>query len=140
MSEALHGTGIEAFWTGTSFLLTATVFQPSFASLSHVFGRKPLLLIALTFFTVGAIAGAVSNDFTALLTSRVIQGIGGGGIAALTGVIITDMVPLKERGKWLGLVTMMWAIGSVIGPVIGGVLAEKASWVLLPINFHKRPS
>ncbi|KAK8212143.1 major facilitator superfamily domain-containing protein [Phyllosticta capitalensis] len=128
MSEALHGTGIEAFWTGTSFLLTATVFQPSFASLSHVFGRKPLLLIALTFFTVGAIAGAVSNDFTALLTSRVIQGIGGGGIAALTGVIITDMVPLKERGKWLGLVTMMWAIGSVIGPVIGGVLAEKASW------------
>ncbi|OCK80468.1 MFS general substrate transporter [Lepidopterella palustris CBS 459.81] len=128
VAAGLHGTAIEAFWAGTSFLLAATVFQPSFASLSHVFGRKPMLLLALTLFTVGAIIAALAKNFTFLLVGRSIQGVGGGGISALTYVIVTDMVSLKERGKWFGLVTMMWAFGSVVGPVIGGMLAEKISW------------
>ncbi|KAF2143629.1 uncharacterized protein K452DRAFT_160324 [Aplosporella prunicola CBS 121167] len=128
MADKLHGSGIEAFWAGTSFLLTATVFQPSFASLSNAFGRKPMLLMALSFFTIGSIIGAVAKNFTDLLVGRSLQGVGGGGISALTNVIITDMVPLADRGKWLGLITMQWAIGSVTGPIIGGVLAEKASW------------
>jgi MFS family permease len=63
-----------------------------------------------------------------MLVGRSIQGVGGGGISALTYVIVTDMVTLKERGKWFGLISMMWAFGSVAGPVVGGALAEKASW------------
>lgn len=128
VAKALNGSGIEAFWAGTSFLLTATVFQPSFASLSHVFGRQSVLLVALTFFTAGAIIGGVANNFTVLLVGRSIQGVGGGGMSALTYVIVTDMVSLKERGKWFGLITMQWALGSVLGPVIGGAFAEKVSW------------
>ncbi|OCK72790.1 MFS general substrate transporter [Lepidopterella palustris CBS 459.81] len=128
VAKDLHGTAIEAFWSGTSFLLTATVFQPSFASLSHVFGRKPMILLALTFFTAGGIIAALSKDFAVLLVGRSVQGVGGGGISALTYVIVTDMVTLKERGKWFGLITMMWAFGSVVGPVIGGVLAVKVTW------------
>lgn len=88
-----------------------------------------MLLIALSFFTVGAIIGATANDFAALLVGRSIQGIGGGGIQALTSVIITDMVPLRQRGKYIGLITLNWAAGSVSGPIIGGVLSEKVSWV-----------
>ncbi len=88
-----------------------------------------MLLLALVFFTVGAIVGAVANNFATLLAGRSIQGVGGGGIVALTYVIVTDMVSLKERGKWFGLISMTWAIGSVSGPVIGGAFAEKASWV-----------
>lgn len=88
-----------------------------------------MLLIALTFFTVGAVVPALAQNFTVMLVGRSIQGVGGGGISALTYIIVTDMVTLKERGKWFGLITMMWAIGSVTGPVIGGALAEKASWV-----------
>ncbi|GME24471.1 hypothetical protein GTA08_BOTSDO09319 [Neofusicoccum parvum] len=87
-----------------------------------------MLLIALSFFTVGAIIGATANDFAALLVGRSIQGIGGGGIQALTSVIITDMVPLRQRGKYIGLITLNWAAGSVSGPIIGGVLSEKVSW------------
>ncbi|KAI9701069.1 MAG: hypothetical protein M1836_001738 [Candelina mexicana] len=128
IANKLHGSAIEAFWAGTSFLLTSTVFQPSWASFSHIFGRKPMLLLALAFFTVGAIIGAVANNFATLLVGRSIQGVGGGGIVALTYVIVTDMVTLKERGKWFGLISMTWAIGSVSGPVIGGAFAEKASW------------
>lgn len=129
MAEKLHGTAIEASWWGTSFLLTATVFQPTFASLSHVFGRKALLLIALTFFTAGAIVAALAHNSTVMIVGRSIQGVGGGGISALTYVIVTDMVTLQQRGKWFGLISMMWALGSVLGPVIGGVIAEKTSWV-----------
>ncbi|OJD33107.1 mfs multidrug transporter [Diplodia corticola] len=128
IAEELHGSGVEAFWSGTSFLLASTVFQPSFASFSEVFGRKPMLLIALALFTAGAIIAAVAQDFAVLLIGRTVQGIGGGGIQALSNVIITDLAPLKERGKYVGIIAMTWAVGSVAGPVIGGVLVEKSSW------------
>ena len=77
IARKLHGTAIEAFWAGTSFLLTSTVFQPSFASFSHIFGRKPLVLIALAFFGAGTLIGAESHGFTLLLLGRSLQGIGG---------------------------------------------------------------
>ncbi|KFY01308.1 hypothetical protein O988_02806 [Pseudogymnoascus sp. VKM F-3808] len=124
----LNGSAIEAFWTGTSFLLTSTVFQPLWASFSHVFGRKPVLLLALSIFTLGAIIASVANNFTLLLAGRSIQGIGGGGLMALTYVIVTDMVTLRDRGKWFSIISLQWAIGSVTGPVLGGVFTEKYSW------------
>jgi MFS family permease len=88
-----------------------------------------LLLIALTFFTAGAIIAALAHNSTVMIVGRSVQGVGGGGISALTYVIVTDMVTLQDRGKWFGLISMMWAFGSVLGPVIGGVIAEKTSWV-----------
>jgi MFS family permease len=100
IASKLHGTAIEAFWAGTSFLLTSTVFQPSYASFSHIFGRKPLTYVALTFFAVGAIIAGAAKNFTTMLVGRSLQGIGAGGIISLTEIIITDMVPLRERGKW----------------------------------------
>ncbi|KAG0640926.1 major facilitator superfamily domain-containing protein [Tuber brumale] len=128
MSQKLHGTAIEAFWSGTSFLITSTVFQPNFASLSDIFGRRSLILVALVFFTVGAIVAAVANNFTVILVGRSIQGVGGGGIISLTEIIVTDIVPLRERGKYFGFLSMMWALGSVGGPLIGGAFAQEASW------------
>lgn len=90
-----------------------------------------MLLLALTLFTIGAIIAAIPSNFTPMLVSRSIQGVGGGGISALTYVIITNMVRLKERGKWLGLITIIRAFGNVIGPMLGGLLAEEVSWVRL---------
>ncbi|KAI5799054.1 major facilitator superfamily domain-containing protein [Geopyxis carbonaria] len=128
IARVLHGTAIESFWAGTSFLLTSTVFQPLFASLSTIFGRRALILVALVLFTLGAILGAVAKDFGLLLAGRSIQGIGGGGIIALTEIVITDLVPLRERGKYFGMFSMMWAIGSVTGPIMGGGFAEEGAW------------
>ncbi|PMD33262.1 MFS general substrate transporter [Hyaloscypha variabilis F] len=128
IAKKLNGTAIEAFWSGTSFMLTSTVFQPSYASFSHIFGRKPLVFVALTFFSVGAIIAAVSKNFAVMLVGRSLQGIGAGGMIALTEVIITDMVPLRERGKWFGFVSGMYAVGSVSGPIVGGAFAEDVSW------------
>ncbi|KAI2785979.1 hypothetical protein POX_h09744 [Penicillium oxalicum] len=128
IAEALHGTAIEAFWAGTSFLLSSTVFQPSFASLSNIFGRRPMVLISIMFFCVGAIIAAVGNNFTYMLVGRTIQGVGGGGIIALSEIIVTDLVPLRHRGHYFGIISAMWSIGSVTGPILGGGFAEKVSW------------
>ncbi|KAH7418703.1 major facilitator superfamily domain-containing protein [Cadophora sp. MPI-SDFR-AT-0126] len=121
-------TAIQAFWVGTSFLLCSTVIQPSWASLSHISGRKPVLLAALLLFTLGTIIASVADNVALLLVGRCVQGIGGGGLVALTYVVITDMVTLRERGKYMSVISLQWAIGSVIGPVIGGAFAEKATW------------
>ncbi|KAL8651755.1 MAG: hypothetical protein Q9226_004560 [Calogaya cf. arnoldii] len=128
ISEDLGGTAIEAFWSGTSFLLCSTIFQPSFASFSHIFGRKPMILTALVFFLIGAIVAAVARNFAVLLAGRSLQGIGGGGLIALTEIVVADLVPLRLRGQWFGLISAMWALGSVSGPIIGGAFAQGANW------------
>ncbi len=85
-------------------------------------------MLALSLFTLGALVAALASNFTVLLIGRSIQGIGGGGLMALTYVIVTDMVPLRDRGKWFSIISLQWAVGSVTGPVIGGAFAEKSTW------------
>ena len=86
-------------------------------------------MVALLFFLVGAIVAAVSNGFSTLLIGRSLQGIGGGGLIALTEIVVTDLVPLRLRGKWFGIISGMWSLGSVSGPIIGGAFAQNVSWV-----------
>ncbi|KAJ5591937.1 uncharacterized protein N7459_002306 [Penicillium hispanicum] len=136
ISQELDGTAIEAFWSGTSFLLSSTVFQPSFASFSNIFGRRPLVLLSIFFFCIGAIISAVAKNFTYMLVGRTIQGIGGGGIIALNEIIITDIVPLRFRGQYFGIMSAMWSLGSVTGPILGGGFAENVTWRwIFYINF-----
>lgn len=88
-----------------------------------------MILIALVFFCVGAIIAAVAKDFTYMLVGRSFQGIGGGGIIALSEVIITDLIPLRYRGQYFGILSAMWSAGSVTGPILGGGFAENVTWV-----------
>ncbi|KAL8798365.1 MAG: hypothetical protein Q9182_006729 [Xanthomendoza sp. 2 TL-2023] len=136
ISLDLGGTAIEAFWSGTSFLLCSTIFQPSFASFSHIFGRKPMILTGLAFFAGGVIIAAVAKGFTVLLVGRSLQGVGGGSLCALTEIVVADLVPLRLRGQWFGLISAMWALGSVTGPIIGGAFAQGEwrwiFWINLP--------
>jgi MFS family permease len=74
MAKALSGSALEAFWSGTSFLLTSTVFQPVLGSFSHIFGRKPLIYVSLALFLAGAIIAAVANNFTVILVARSMYG------------------------------------------------------------------
>lgn len=102
--------------------------MPSYASFSHIFGLKPVIQVATVLFLIGTIIGGLSKNFTYMLVGRSIQGVGGGGIISLTQIIITDLVPLRHRGKWFGVVQAMWAFGTIFGPVIGGAFAGYASW------------
>ncbi|THW33394.1 putative MFS transporter [Aureobasidium pullulans] len=133
IARVLSGTAIESFWAGTSFLLTSTVFQPVYGSVSGLFGRKLLLYVALALFCIGAIVAAVApkgHGMATLLVGRSLQGIGGGGIIVLSEIIPTDLVPLKVRGNYMSMVGAMWALGSVTGPLMGGGFASTndANW------------
>ncbi len=88
-----------------------------------------MVIVGLIFFLIGALVAALANDFGTLLVGRSFQGIGGGGLIALTEILVTDLVPLRLRGQWFGIISAMWSIGSVSGPIIGGTFAQKVTWV-----------
>jgi len=86
-----------------------------------------VLLVALVLFLSGAIIGGCAKNVRVLLGGRIIQGIGAAGCITLTVVVVTDLVPLRQRASWLAVLNVMWAVGSVSGPVIGGAFVS-ASW------------
>ena len=134
ITSELDGTTILAFWCATSFLLSKTVVQPRFTppppppqtlliqtvwgNMSEIFGRKNTLLVIIVVFLIGSILCARSVSMVMLVASRALQGVGGGGLITLVEVTITDLVPLAERGAYLGIVGLSWAVGTVIGRYI----------------------
>ena len=84
-------------------------------SFSEIFGRKNVLLAVIVVFLIGSILCARSTSMEMLVASRTIQGIGGGGLLTLVEVIMTDMIPIAERGAFMGLIALVWATGTAIG-------------------------
>ena len=105
-------------------------------SLSDIFGRKQALLGSVIFFTIGTLVCCLSQNFIQFLTGRTIQGIGGGGVTALPNVIFTDFIPLRQRPRYNSFNQIAWAVGTVTGPLIGGLFADHANWRwIFYINF-----
>ncbi|KAK4701011.1 hypothetical protein P7C70_g5223, partial [Phenoliferia sp. Uapishka_3] len=126
--SAAFNAGRNASWVASAYLLTSTAFQPVWGRLSDVFGRKYTLLACVTFFTIGSLACAVAQSMTQLIVFRGLQGVGGGGLLTLVLIIVSDIVSLKERGKYQGINEITIAIANGVGPLLGGVLSEKAGW------------
>jgi MFS family permease len=103
ISSDLHATATQGFWVGTAYLLSSASPMPFIAALSDIFGRPILLMLSLIFFLIGSILGSVAKNIKTLLIGRVIQGVGGGGVIILSLVITTDMVPLRYRPKYFGI-------------------------------------
>lgn len=96
--------------------------------MSDIFGRRELLITALVFFTAGSVICGVACNIPVLLAGRCVQGVGGGGIITLVQVITADIIPLRQRPKFFSLVLAAWALGSVLGPFVGGLFVQKATW------------
>ncbi|GAA6035578.1 hypothetical protein JCM8097_004910 [Rhodosporidiobolus ruineniae] len=115
-------------WVGSAYALTSTALIPCTGGLAAIFGRRPVMLGALVLFALGsALAGAAQN-MSMMLAGRSIPGIGGGAILTMTEIVITDLVPLAERGAYFGIIGAVWALASAIGPPIGGALASGGAW------------
>ncbi|KAF9360567.1 hypothetical protein BGX34_007723 [Mortierella sp. NVP85] len=115
-------------WIGTSYLLTSTSFQPLYGRFSDIFGRKATFLFATVVFLVGSALCGAAQSMTMMILARAIAGIGGGGIMSMVMIIIADLVSLRDRGKYQGIFGATFGISSVIGPLLGGVFTDKASW------------
>ena len=90
-----------------------------------------MLIFCIVSFFIGILVSGLAKNFTDILVGRTIQGVGAGGILTLAEIIITDIVPLRQRGVYFGMIGGVWAFGSVSGPVIGGAFAQNVSWVSL---------
>lgn len=121
--------GIRAYtWVSTSYMLTSTVVTPLFGKFSDLYGRKPLIQLSIVVFLLGSVMCALAPSMTMLVAARAIQGIGSGGIQAMSFVVIADIVSPRERGKYVGAFTSIWALTSVAGPLVGGLIVATASW------------
>ncbi|MFB9378284.1 MFS transporter [Kineococcus gynurae] len=115
-------------WVVTAALLATTISTPIWGKLSDLFSKKLLVQIALVLFVVASAVAGLSNSMGMLITTRVFQGIGGGGLIALAQVILATMVSPRERGRYSGYLGATFALATVGGPLIGGVLTQHLSW------------
>ena len=125
------GNLAELSWVVTAYLLTATTVTPLYGKLSDIHGRRGMMMAAIGLFVAGSIACALAPSMTALILGRGLQGLGGGGLMALSQTIIADVISPRERGRYQGYIGAVFACSSVGGPVLGGFLTEKLDWSLI---------
>jgi MFS family permease len=124
-------------WIANSFLFASTVPQPLYGQIANIFGRKNPILPAIALFAPGSALVGSAQNAPMLMAARTIQGIGSAGLYVLSDIIICDIIPPRHRASYLSAALSMAAIGTTIGPIIGGALAQVQwrwiFWLNLPI-------
>jgi EmrB/QacA subfamily drug resistance transporter len=115
-------------WVVTSYLLASTVSTPLYGKLGDMIGRKPVFLAAILIFLAGSMLAGLSQSMGELIGFRALQGIGAGGLMVGAQAIIADIVPPRDRGRYMGLIGSVFAVASVAGPLLGGFLVDNLSW------------
>jgi len=114
-------------WVVTAYLLTSTASTPLYGKISDLYGRRIVFQFAIVTFLLGSFAAGASQNMTQLIATRAVQGLGAGGLMALTFVIIGDIVPPRERGRYQGYFGAVWGLSSVAGPLLGGFFSDHAT-------------
>jgi len=124
----LGGSQASYTWVVTSTLLALTVSTPVWGKLADLFDRKTLVQTGLVIYVGGSLLAGLSQSMTWLIACRVVQGIGVGGLTALVQVILSDLVSPRERGRYSGYLGAVFGVGTVAGPLLGGVITDSFGW------------
>ncbi|GAA5971251.1 hypothetical protein JCM11641_008282 [Rhodosporidiobolus odoratus] len=138
LSSGSSQDGGDYSWIANVYMITSAAFIPWSGGLSYIFGRRPVMLAGLGLFSLGSLVCALAKDMNTMLAGRGVQGAGGGIILAIVEVILSDIVPLSERGVYQGAFSATWTLASATGPLIGGAFASfdyrYLFWINLPIS------
>lgn len=115
-------------WVVTAYMLAATIGLPIYGKAGDLYGRKPVFVFAIIVFLLGSILSGIAGDMTQLIVFRALQGIGGGGLMIGAQAIVADLVPPRERGKYMGLMGAVFGLSSVAGPLLGGFFTDNFGW------------
>lgn len=102
--------------------------MPLYGKLGDLIGRKPLFIAALALFVLGSLVCALGDSMFTLIAGRAVQGLGGGGLMILSQAIIADVVPARQRGKYMGVMGSVFAVSTIVGPLLGGWFTEVVGW------------
>ena len=114
-------------WVVTAYLLTSTASTPLYGKISDLYGRRPVFQFAIVTFLIGSFLAGAAQSMSQLIAFRAIQGLGAGGLMALTFVIIGDLVSPRERGRYQGYFGAVWGLAAVAGPLLGGFFSDSSS-------------
>ncbi len=115
-------------WVVTAYLLTSTASTPLWGKISDLYGRRPLFIAAILTFLAGSVLSAMSQNIEQLIAFRAVQGLGAGGLMSLAFATIGDVIPPRERGKYMGYFGAVFGLSSVAGPLLGGILTDGPGW------------
>jgi EmrB/QacA subfamily drug resistance transporter len=118
-------------WVITAYLLASTAVAPVFGTLSDIYGRRAMIIAALSLFVAGSILCAVAPNMPVLILARGLQGLGGGGIMPIVQTVISDVVTPRERGQYQAYFSAVWVAAGIGGPILGGVFAEHLHWSMI---------
>ena len=123
----LHGDNLYT-WVVTVYLLTATISGPVYGKLSDLFGRRPIIIFAVSLFLISSILSGLSQQMWQLILFRGLQGLGGGAVFPVALAVVADLYTPSERGKYLGLFGAVFGLSSLVWPGIGGFITDQFSW------------
>jgi EmrB/QacA subfamily drug resistance transporter len=115
-------------WVVTVYLLTATISGPVYGKLSDLFGRRPIIIFAVSLFLISSVLSGLSQQMWQLILFRGLQGLGGGAVFPVALAVVADLYTPSERGKYLGLFGAVFGLSSLLGPGIGGFITDQFSW------------